>query len=251
MNSIGWIPPNPIRHSPPYWLSLLTGKLITKWQKENLLKEGNILCSSAAVFSNLGNYYLSVCRRPGAQPPPGPSMYISLPGIWIPASTPFSPCLARMLRALPHSRMVGLRSICSGARQTWVQGCTLLYWDFLEHSRRPLFVRLSSPVIAQSLCDSETVTETGRLCFFTVLWSPASSPLDAGFCPGPERRAARRCSIFLPHLHILPFLGTAITPASSPQRNFFLFLARHNYVWKWILIKWQGYVLPTFFFFFF
>lgn len=130
MNSIGWIPPNPIRHSPPYWLSLLTGKLITKWQKENLLKEGHILCSSAAVFSNLGNHCLSVCRRPGAQPPPGPSVYISLPGIWIPASTPFSPCHTRMLRALPHPRMVGLRSICSGFRDALCS--TETFWNIPE-----------------------------------------------------------------------------------------------------------------------
>lgn len=60
---------------------------------------------------------------------------------------------------------------------------------------------LSSPSTAQSLCDSETLTGMGRLCIFTVLCSPPSPSLEAGFCPELERRAAgRRCSILPPHL---------------------------------------------------
>ena len=102
--------------------------------------------------------------------------------------------------------------------------------------------------MAQSLCDSETVTEMGRLCFFTVLCSPGSSSLDAGFCPGPERRAARRCLILLPHLRSLPFHGTAITPAV---------LEKSSCSWPDTTMSGNGFSLsgkdmfyPLFFFFF-
>lgn len=111
------------------------------------------MCSSAAIFSNLGNYYLSVCRRPGAQPPPGPSMYISLPGIWIPFSTPcFLPAMPGCSELSPipgwwGSGPCALERDRPGFRDALCSSET--FWNVpesLSSSGCPLLLRLSPSV---------------------------------------------------------------------------------------------------------
>lgn len=109
---------------------------------------------------NLGKHRLSVRRKPGTQPPPKPSTYVSLPGIWVPASTPcFLPTLhPQGAQSSPLAQDGGAHvhvlwsetDLGSGMHSALLRG-------FLEGPRRsslplacPLLVRLN-PSVTQRL----------------------------------------------------------------------------------------------------
>lgn len=109
----------------PQWWALLSGKLTTRQQEENVLKGGSICVPQQAILSHFRTHRLSVCRKLGSGSSPNQYTRITLwdLGSWF--HSLFPPCLAQVLRALPSSlpqhRRLGLQSLCCGAGQTWVQ----------------------------------------------------------------------------------------------------------------------------------
>ena len=122
----------------------------THWQadnkaaEKNSLKGGSILCSQQVILSKLRTHLLSVHRKPGAQSPLITFTYISLSGVWVPASTPFFSLPSKVLQALPQPRRVELRSMYSRANRPGLRFLThfALVRGFLEGSKRCLFFQL-------------------------------------------------------------------------------------------------------------